>query len=412
MNWQKQNFWKAHKRSVLLLTGVFLLAFGMMAQGYRERETFSGKVERLPEGSANETQTFFYHVDGGEQQEVTVDVHARERSREEAECLLEQAVSEWELIYLGENTSADEVMHDLNLPDTLCEGTVSVTYESSNYDVLTMDGALSWDHLSEEGELVELTAHFTYGDLTRMEYRYLKVMLPKKDSREWIRYALTKKIRETEAASREEDSFALPKQLGAYRISWDRPMDYRPVILLMLGCTAVFALEQKEREEERKRKKEREKQLLYEYPQMVDQLSLLIGSGMTIRRAWEKMILTARECSEKQIGKQKLYIREMWITSQEMQQGCGERSAYERFGTRIGLMPYKRLASLLSQSVTKGTKDLQKLLYQESKEALDMRKNQARRLGEEAGTKLLFPMLLSFLLILVVLLLPAVKNFS
>jgi len=52
------------------------------------------------------------------------------------------------------------------------------------------------------------------------------------------------------------------------------------------------------------------------------------------------------------------------------------------------------------------------MLEEEAREAWEIRKNQAKKAGEEAGMKLLFPMMLLFILILVMLLFPAVQSFS
>ena len=99
-----------------------------------------------------------------------------------------------------------------------------------------------------------------------------------------------------------------------------------------------------------------------------------------------------------------LFQAEMQITYQEMQKGCGEKEAYERFGQRIGMPEYRRLSSLLARNLEKGTRNLCDLLSAESQEAWENRKFQAKKLGEEAGMKLLFPMLLLFVLILIILL--------
>lgn len=53
----------------------------------------------------------------------------------------------------------------------------------------------------------------------------------------------------------------------------------------------------------------------------------------------------------------------------------------------------------MSQNLRKGTKGLSELLKLESIQAFEERKARAKRLGEEAGTKLLLPM---FLMLVVV----------
>lgn len=54
-----------------------------------------------------------------------------------------------------------------------------------------------------------------------------------------------------------------------------------------------------------------------------------------------------------------------------------------------------------------GTKNLQEMLEQEMAEAWEQQKNVARRMGEEAGTKLLAPLLLMLLVVMVVIMVPA-----
>ena len=61
----------------------------------------------------------------------------------------------------------------------------------------------------------------------------------------------------------------------------------------------------------------------------------------------------------------------------------------------------------MSQNLRKGTKGLTELLKLESIQAFEERKAQAKRLGEEAGTKLLLPMFLMLAVVLVIVIVPA-----
>ena len=49
----------------------------------------------------------------------------------------------------------------------------------------------------------------------------------------------------------------------------------------------------------------------------------------------------------------------------------------------------------------------QGLTFQEAEEAFEERKSMARKLGEEAGTKMLFPMMMMFGIIIVIIMIPA-----
>ena len=52
------------------------------------------------------------------------------------------------------------------------------------------------------------------------------------------------------------------------------------------------------------------------------------------------------------------------------------------------------------------------MLKIETQDAFEERKNQAKRYGEEAGTKLLIPMIMILLVVMVIIMYPALVNFN
>ena len=96
----------------------------------------------------------------------------------------------------------------------------------------------------------------------------------------------------------------------------------------------------------------------------------------------------------------------------ESQTGVSEADAYENFGKRCSLRQYVRLTALLNQNMKKGSNNLLVSLQQESRDAFETRKNMARRLGEEAGTKVLGPMMLMLGVVLVMIMIPAYLSFG
>lgn len=399
-----------HRKSICIF-GVFLmLGLTLYVKEQAEQKDGAMEVVRGEEGSGTGEQTFTYRADG-KTQEVTVDVHARERSPKDVQKLLDEAVEEWESRFLGKNKSQNQVMDHLDLPESLCDGLVTVSYESSDPILLDTEGTVSGENVTEEGSLVRLRAEFSYGEYCRVEDRWLRLILPPEGSVEWLHREVQREISQIEASSRQKGQFSLPDTVKGHRLQWENAQEFTWMYMIFLGAAAVFCLEWKQKEDVRKAEKKRKDQLLYEYPQMVEQMSLLLGSGMTILGAWERLIRTTERIQRNHGGEEKLFPGEMNKTFQEIRKGCGEKAAYERFGARIGLIPYRRFASILSQNLSKGTRDVRELLAAEAREAFEMRKNNARRRGEEAGTKLLFPMFVMFGLILLVLLLPAVQNF-
>ena len=71
------------------------------------------------------------------------------------------------------------------------------------------------------------------------------------------------------------------------------------------------------------------------------------------------------------------------------------------------MQPYMKLSSLLEQNRRTGTKNLVQLLEQEMTSAWEEQKHTARRLGEEAGTRLLAPLFLMLVVVMVIIMVPA-----
>lgn len=111
---------------------------------------------------------------------------------------------------------------------------------------------------------------------------------------------------------------------------------------------------------------------------------------------------------QKRVGKEVRYAyEEMIYTMREMQGGVSEAESYEHFGKRCGLSKYMKLGALLSQNIRKGTKGLVKILEQEAGQALEEKRQTARRKGEETSTKLLLPMSLMLIVVLIIIVVPA-----
>ncbi len=111
--------------------------------------------------------------------------------------------------------------------------------------------------------------------------------------------------------------------------------------------------------------------------------------------------------------RRKRYVyEEMYETSCQMKGGVPEGSAFEEFGRRCGLQSYMKLGGLLEQNRKNGSKNLRNLLRTEMTDAFEQRKHQARRLGEEAGTKLLLPLFILLSVVMVMIAVPALMEFK
>lgn len=147
-----------------------------------------------------------------------------------------------------------------------------------------------------------------------------------------------------------------------------------------------------------------------DYADLLSKIVVLTGAGLTIRNAWERIVSDYEEALKEGRKKKRAAYEEMCQTCHQLQSGMTESEAYREFGRRCRLQPYLKLSGLLEQNRKTGTKNMKTLLQAEMADALEQRKNLARRLGEEAGTKLLMPLFLMLGIVMVMIMVPAMMT--
>ena len=173
-------------------------------------------------------------------------------------------------------------------------------------------------------------------------------------------------------------------------------------------CYAIFALSAlgivfyaSDRELDEKIKK-RNFNIRYDFPDFLNKMVLLINAGMTVPRAWEKIVRDRKNITP-------LY-EELRTTYIEIMNGKPEMEAYEDFAKRCRVKEITKFITAVIQNLKKGNSDLVPLLKLQSNECWQLRKNMAKKLGEEASTKLVLPLMIMFVGILIIVTLPAVMQ--
>ena len=142
--------------------------------------------------------------------------------------------------------------------------------------------------------------------------------------------------------------------------------------------------------------------IIRQFPNVVTKLALLVTSGMIMDRAWKETAYS-RETE--------LYM-EMRKTSQELDNLVSPESAYNSFIKRCNTKESAKLASAITQNLSKGNAEIGELLKNMAREAWQERRHMAKRDAEKANSKLMIPTMLLFLAILVMLMVPVAMNFS
>lgn len=384
--------------AVLFFTAIFLL------YGKEPGQLKTGNQLERPDFGSRRISLLARYGEYG--QAVELEVKARRLPEEEAKELLEKAAGLLEKRILGDNRSLSEVTKDLQLPEALPEYDIEIAWKSSEKELISVDGSVHNTEL-EAACRVFLTARLCYGELAE-EYVYEVCVQPYPyTEEELLGKQLAAKLQASEEATAAQDYMQLPEQVEGLEIVWTQKEKNTAVIFLLLGAVIVFAVYSREISVLRKKKKEREEQLLIDYPDFLSRFILLIGAGMTVRGAWERML-----SDYKKSGRKRYVYDEMQRTMAQLEVGMPEMRAYEQFGRRCALLSYLRFAAILTQNLKKGASGVAELLRMEANEAFSERKNQARRKGEEAGTKLLLPMGGMLVIVFVLILVPAFASFS
>ena len=388
----------------VLMAGIVLLLFDYKTS----TQAVETGIERNAYGEGTRTEHLKIKVDGKFLEEMEIEIFEQKYEETELEEMFQRCVSKIEKNMLGDNKSADYVVTDLNLMKSLKGEPVDIEWELDHYQVMNIYGEIEEKQVVTEGTAVKLTAVIIYREDIEKQHIYQRevVVYPEALSGE---KALVREIQEEIEAqnlsSQEKESLQLPTEIAGNQIQYFREMNDRGLILIILAIVTGFlfflqGIQNKEQEIQK-----RKQQMIRDYPEILNKLTLFLGAGMTVKRAWTKVI-SDYEAGKKKWGSRYAY-EEMKITLREMESGIAEAESYERFGKRCGCQEYVRFGALISQNMRKGSKGLNHVLHLEAIQAFENRKGQAKKKGEEAGTKLLIPMFIMMAEVFVIVIVPA-----
>ncbi len=345
------------------------------------------------------------------QQEVTINIPEQEYSKEELPEVFAKAENYLRQVVLGGNNSSKEITEKLNFCTAVPGTGIKVTWRPSDTKLIHSDGTIDNMAAMQKTETT-VTVILSYQD-QKHETVMSFVILPKKYStEELLNQKLERAITETAGKSAEQELLELPAVIEEYRLYWNAKKDYTGLGVLLLGillCVLVWFMGDMELDKKLEKRKE---QMLLDYPEIINKFTLLMNAGMTVKQSWDKIAEEYRSRSGKRLADKRYAYEEMLTTVHELSLGLSESAAYEQYGRRIGLIPYIKFCSLITQNLRKGNKGFTDLLRKEAIEAFELRKAMAKRLGEEAGTKLLFPMLIMLVIVFCIILVPSFLSFQ
>ena len=367
----------------------------------------NGNGEKILERKENgEDQTREMKVRIGDREEaVKISVSGREYNEEEIREAFKEAEEKIETLILGENEKLDEVRHDLVLITEIPDTGISVSWQMDRSDVLDSQGKIKEDSVTEEGSIVKLTAVMSYNEEKTSHEFYVKVFPPILSTDEKVMKALEQSLLAADEETKTEGYMVLPSEVYGEKIQWEYAIETRAAAILILGIgtAAVLVVSDSQRKKEDEKKSVRQMKL--DYPKIINKFNLYIRAGMTIRRAW---FLIAQDYEKKRTdySRRKAY-EEMVSVMHQISGEIPEGECYENYGVRCRISSYRKFGTMLSQNLRKGSGGLTELLGREAEEAFEERKNLAKKLGEEAGTKLMIPMFFMLIIVFAIVIVPA-----
>lgn len=308
---------------------------------------------------------------------------------------------------LGDNESLDNILVDMQLETSIPDSGLKVSWSSDDYEVMDERGVVNNLELAE-AQIVVLQLELSYGEIAESK-EYEVVVQPKLlTGAEEEQRRLQETIEALLQDARYEQEVVIPSDIQGVHLMEESNQGSVPWFILILGIVSGGMLWFRQKEKLQLQLKQQNRELLKEYPYLVNQLVLYLEAGATIKGAFERILHQYEMTNQKD---HPLY-EELMVMWNEMYSGVTQEQAYMNLGKRIGLLPYLKLTSLLTQQIRKGAAGVIPLLEEEEHEAFEQRKERAKRMGEEAGTKLLVPMIILMVISMLIIVCPAVMSFA
>lgn len=382
------------RKAVLLIMAADIAAmFLWIGDNSRALLEENGRILRGETGENALTAYLYAKNAEGEGAHVEAEISPRRYKQEELELLFAEMLTVLEPEVLGENPSWDYVTKKLYLPEQYGDYPFTLEWQSSPYGTISADGTIKGQ---QEPFAAELRLQAVYFDFEK-EHRFCVELYPGGEEGSFTEQ-VQEALQQANQADPESREVILPEEIDGQAVLWKEEKQSSAVMVLILGiCGAVFLCVSVVREEENKKRRRRQAMEM-EYGAVIGKLSLYLSAGMNIRSAWEKITVE---------GRRNPVYEEMQITCREMEGGIGEAEAYERFGRRLLLQRYIRLATLLVQNLQKGNAALLVQLRQEVLLSREELASAVRKRGEEISTKLLLPMMLLLGIVMIWIMVPA-----
>ena len=364
---------------------------------------FDNTIERPAVGESDAQEELEYKTDD-KKTDIVLDVPAMLHTAEEKEELISKAKEEIDGSFIGDNEDLDEISQAVVMKESYVEGLVKAEWQLSDYKIVGAEGEINYDNVSSE-TLIDADVTLTCEDVSDVYSFSFRVVPLDTNSSLGIDYYVRKAIHGLFQDS--DDTVTLPDKVGDKEVTWSKKYTFLGAKIGILGVLAAVAMVIGQAKEEKNKKDKYLKSMVRDYPKIVESLSLYVGAGLSIKNA---MYRISEEYMIRRSKKKEPGFEGVLRVCREIEEGRSEVKAFENLASYCPTREYRRLSNLLTSSIKKGSKGMLEQLENEEAEAFEMQKQYVKIAGEEASTKLLFPMIGLLGIVLIIIIAPSIFN--
>lgn len=393
------------ERNILILVFIVILLMAFyedMTNGVMQKD---GSIERSKFGGESKELDLYVEAEGVlPNTKYVVEIVPELPTEDMAKTYFKMAVEQIEMEFKVEDSK-------VSIQDSYLDNVVTAEWRFEPYGYIDSNGKLILEEIPEEGMLIQAEVFLSCGEYEQIYAFPFWVKAPVYSGEELLLKGIQNWI-EVENQKEGKNFLELPETINGVSLKWTEKKEYLVVKIFVLEIAAIglliFAQRRKQKEEEEKRKRELE----LSYPEVVNQLAMLLQAGMTMRQAWNRIAIQYEE--KKKRGKTETMeaFEAILHLNRRLRDGEKERVNYELFTKEVHVTCYRRLMRALIANLEKGNRDLSTYLELESQKAYEERILLAKKLGEEASTKMLIPLMIMLVLVMFVVMAPAFIGLS
>ena len=399
---------KKHKYMIAVLGIGILFSLVIYFEDRKDTKLRDGNVLIRNEYGEGEYELNLKVLYQEKEDEMRLNIEEREFTSDELDFLSAEAYEVIKKQMLNNNSSVEKVSEDISFPLSVSGYPFDLRWAVSDEAIIDRTGKLLCKEGCMETHSAIATVVLMYHDY-RQTMNYELTVVPKTYSDEqMIFFGIKENIDEVVRNETESSVITLPNEYEGTPVLYSQHLPPNSIAMVIvsfvLSIVIGICVEYDEKKKERKINEELEKS----YVIFAEKMKLYLISGLTVKKAFFEIKRSLE--FENKTEQLNLYKR-IVAACNKYTNGYTEEAVINEFGSECE-GSYRKLCYLLVINLKRGNDRLIELMEDEVTKANIKRKEMARKKGDEASIKLLFPMMSMLLVVMALIILPAYLDFK